>query len=187
MRRLAVLLLVVLVSSACGSPPDKEYNQAVGAIEAARAAGAGTYAPDELASAAQALARYAEAVAQRDYRQALSHALDARERATAAAAKAASDKANLRGEAERLIPVLAADTERGRIALASATRAQADAARILRETITATERALQEARAALERDNVKAARDLLNGLQERLTQALAPFQTAPETAPRLRR
>ncbi|MDQ3170839.1 MAG: DUF4398 domain-containing protein [Acidobacteriota bacterium] len=187
MRRLALLLLVVLVSPACGTPPDKEYNQAVGAIEAARAAGAGTYAPEELASAEQALSRYAEAVAQRDYRQALSHALDSRERATAAAAKAASDKANLRGETERLIPVLAADMQRGRVALASATRAQADAARTLRETITATERALQETRAALERDNVKAARDLLTGLQERMTQALAPFQTTADPAPRLRR
>ena len=187
MRRLAVLLLVVLAAPACGTPPEKEYNQAVGAIEAARAAGAGTYAPDELGAAEQSLARYADAVAQRDYRQALSHALDARERATAAAAKAASDKANLRGETERLIPALAADMERGRIAAAGATRAQTDAARTLRETITATERALQEARAALERDNVKAARDVLNGLQERLSQALAPFQSAADSAPRPRR
>ena len=187
MRRLAVLLLVVLASPACGTPPEKEYNQAVGAIEAARAAGAATYAPDELTSAEQSLARYADAVAERDYRQALSHALDARERATAAAAKAASDKANLRGEAERLIPILAAEMARGRTVAAGATRAQADAAHTLREVITATERALQEARAALERDNVKAARDVLNGIQERLTQALAPFQAAAAPAPRPRR
>lgn len=187
MRRLAVLLLVVFAVSACGTPPEKEYNQAVGAIEAARAAGAAMYAPEELASAEQSLARYADAVAQRDYRQALSHALDSREHATSAAAKAARDKANLRGETERRIAALAAETERGRIAAAGATRAQAAAAQTLRDTITATGRALQEARAALERDDVKAARDLLTGLQERLAQALAPFRTAADPAPRPRR
>jgi hypothetical protein len=187
MRRLAALLLIAVAGSACGAPPDKEYNQAVGAIEAARAAGAGIYAADELAAAEQLLTRYDEAVAARDYRQALSHALDSRERATAAAAKAASDKALLRGEAERLIPVLAAQTERGRIAAGGATRAQAQAAQNLRATIAATERALQEARANLERDNVRAARDVLEGLQERLTQALAPFETtAAAPAPRRR-
>lgn len=187
MRRLAALLLIAVAGSACGTPPDKEYNQAVGAIEAARAAGAGTYAADELAAAEQLLTRYADAVAQRDYRQALSHALDARERATAAAAKAAGDKALLRGEAERLIPVLAAQAERGRIAVAGATRAQTQAADTLRSTIAATERALQEARANLERDNVRAARDVLEGLQERLTQALAPFETSPAPATPRRR
>lgn len=186
MRRLAALLLMAVAGSACGTPPDKEYNQAVGAIEAARAAGAGTYAADELAAAERLLTRYTDAVAQRDYRQALSHALDSRERATAAAAKAATDKAALRGEAERLIPALAAQAERGRIALAGATRAQAQAAQTLRDTIATTERALQEARAALERDNVKAAHGMLDGLQERLTQALAPFETTPE-APTARR
>lgn len=186
MRRAATLLLIAIACSACGTPPDKEYNQAVGAIEAARAAGAGTYAADELAAAEQLLVRYDEAVAARDYRQALSHALDSRERATAAAAKAASDKALLRGEVERLIPALAAEAERGRIAAAGATRAQAPAARALRDTITTTERALQEARAALERDNVVGARDALKGLQESLAQALAPFQAAAP-APAARR
>lgn len=186
MRRLAALLLIAVAGSACNTPPEKEYNQAVGAIEAARAAGAGTYAADELAAAEQLLVRYDEAVEARDYRQALSHALDSRERATAAAAKAAGDKALLRGEAERMIPLLAAQTERGRNALAGATRAQAQAAETLRSTITATERALQEARANLERDNVRAARDVLEGLEARLAQALAPFE-APAAAPAPRR
>ena len=86
-----------------------------------------------------------------------------------------------------MIPLLAAQTERGRIAAAGATRAQAQAAETLRSTITATERALQEARANLERDNVRAARDVLEGLQERLTQALAPFENpAPPPAARRR-
>lgn len=187
MRRLAAPLLLAVAVSACSSPPDKEYNQAVGAIEAARAAGAGTYAADELAAAEQLLARYDDAVANRDYRQALSHALDSRERATAAAAKAAGDKALLRGEAERMIPVLAAETERARNTAAGATRAQARAAENLRSTIATIERALQEARANLERDNVRAARDGLDGLQERLAEALAPFESGSAAASPRRR
>ena len=39
MRRLAVLLLLPLAVLACAEPPEREYHQAQGAIEAARAAG----------------------------------------------------------------------------------------------------------------------------------------------------
>ena len=70
---------------ACGEPPDKEMHQAQGAIDAARAAGADTYAPDEFKAAVDALARAQDAVAQRDYRLALNNALDSRERAQNAA------------------------------------------------------------------------------------------------------
>jgi hypothetical protein len=187
MRRLAALLLLPLVLVACGDPPAREYHQAQGAIEAARAAGADVYAPDELAAAELALTRYDEAVAQRDYRQALNHALDSRERASAAAKKAAADKATRRGEVERLIVVLTADAERGRAAAGGATRAQESAARSLRQVIADTERALQDSRAALERDDLMHAHELLDGLEDRLVQALAPFRsTAPAAAPRRR-
>lgn len=187
MRRLAVLLLLPLAVLACAEPPEREYHQAQGAIEAARAAGAAVYAPDELAAAEQALKRYDEAVAQRDYRQALNHALDSRERASAAARKAAADKASRRGEIERLIVVLAAEAERGRVAANNATRAQESAARTLRQVIADTERALQNSRAALERDEVMEARAMLDGLEDRLAQALVPFRPAPPApAPRRR-
>lgn len=187
MRRLVALLLAVAAGAACGTPPEKEYHQAVGAIEAARAAGAATFAPDELAAAERLLVRYDEAAGQRDYRQALSHALDARERATTAAAKAASDKALIRGETERRIPLLAAEVERARNAAAAATRAQAGAANTLRETISSTEKALQDARAALERDDVMAARQALEGTEDRLAQALKPFRPAGGAASASRR
>lgn len=187
MRRLAAVLIALVASAACDTPPEKEYHQAVGAIEAARAAGAATFAPEELAAADAALIRYDAAVGQRDYRQALSHALDARERATAAAAKAGTQKSLVRGETERLITGIATTIERGRTTAASATRAQAQAARALRSTLETAERALQEARAALERDDVVAARRALDGVEDQLTQALAPFQTTAPAAPPRRR
>ena len=71
---------------ACGGePPDKEMQQAQGAIDAARAAGADQYAHEEFAAAQEALTHANEAVEQRDYRLALNHALDSRERAQNAA------------------------------------------------------------------------------------------------------
>lgn len=187
MRRLAALLLLSLATLACGEPPEREYHQAQGAIEAARAAGAEAYAPEELAAAESALKRYDAAVATRDYRQALNHALDARERASAAAKKAAADKATRRGEIERTIVTLATHVERGRVVANAATRAQDEAARTLRQVITDTERALQDSRAALERDDVNRARQVLEGLEARLAQALAPFQNAPAPAAPRRR
>ena len=60
-------------------------NQAQGAIDAARAAGAERFATAEFAAATDALKRSEDAVAAGDYRQALSHAIDSRERAQNAA------------------------------------------------------------------------------------------------------
>ena len=178
MRRFAGLLVLPLVTIACAEPPQREYHQAQGAIEAARAAGAEAYAPEELARAEQALKNYDAAVAQRDYRQALNHALDSREQASAAAKKAAAEKATRRGAIERLIVVLAAEAERGRVAANGARAAQEPAARHLRQVITDTDRALQNSRAALERDDLKQAHDLLDGLEARLAEALAPFRAS---------
>src|SRR6187397_2700517 len=97
----ALLAIVSLV--ACGEPPDKEMHQAQGAIDAARAVGAETYAPDEFKAAVDALTRAQDAVAQRDYRLALNNALDSREQAQNAAKMAADGKAAARTEADRAI------------------------------------------------------------------------------------
>ncbi|MDQ3071430.1 MAG: hypothetical protein M3R55_17080 [Acidobacteriota bacterium] len=187
MRRLALLLLLPVCLVACGEPPLKEFHQAQGAIEAARAAGAEVFAPEELAAADLALKRYGDAVAERDFRQALSHALDARERASAAAQKAAADKATRRGAVERMIVLLATHVERGRVVANGATRAQDPAAHALRQVIADTERALQNARAALERDDVPSALAVLNGFEARLQEALRPFDAPPAPAPARRR
>ena len=90
-RRVAALVarrVRGVTGAACGDPPDKEMQQAQGAIDAARAAGADQYARDEFTAAEDALKRAHEAVDQRDYRQALNNALDARERAQTAAKEA---------------------------------------------------------------------------------------------------
>src|SRR5215218_4597160 len=96
-------LAFALAAGACAEPPNKEMHQAQGAIEAARAAGAERYAAAELAAAVKALAQADTAATQRDYRLALNHALDSRERAQSAAREAATGRASARSRAERLL------------------------------------------------------------------------------------
>src|SRR6185503_1475685 len=99
-RLLSALAVCALMAGACGSPPDKELQQAQTAIDAARAAGADRFAAEEFTAAQSALARANDAVAQRDYRLALNNALDARERAQNAARDATGRVAAARKDAE---------------------------------------------------------------------------------------
>jgi hypothetical protein len=159
--------LLLLTSSflvfACGDdPPDKEMQQAQAAIEAARAAGAGDYAHDELAAAEQALKNAHDAVGERDYRLALTSAFDSRARAREAETQAASQKIVARGEAERLLADVSA-------ALVH-TQAHLDAARTTRpagvlagpqRAVGDVDRAVQEARAAFARGEYVAAMKVL--------------------------
>ena len=134
---LSLAMLAAMAGAACGNPPDKEMQQAQGAIDAARAAGADQYARDEFAAAEDALKRAREAVVQRDYRQALNNALDARERAQTAAKEAADLKTAAHLAAER--------------ALAEATRAlnESRAKRKAADTAHAPARVLSAGRRAI--------------------------------------
>ena len=51
---LVVSVLAIIVMCACAAPPSKEMNQAQGAIDAAKAAGAEAFAPAELTAAVDA-------------------------------------------------------------------------------------------------------------------------------------
>jgi len=102
MRRVAALLMILLAAG-CSEPPNKEINRAQGAIDAARAAGADQYAAESFTAATSALQQAHEAVDQRDYRLALSRAIDAYERAQDAAKLAADGKAKARSDAEMIV------------------------------------------------------------------------------------
>jgi hypothetical protein len=145
----AVVVLVLfacLFISACGDPPTREMDQAQGAIDAARAARADRYATEEYDAAVTALARANEAVAQRDYRLALNHALDARERAQDAAKKAVDQQATLRSGAERRLGELTAMLDQANQRLAAA-----EAARVPRRTLMAPRAAIAAASASLQK------------------------------------
>ena len=142
-RGYALLLLttLLLLVPACGAdPPDKEMQQAQGAIDAARAAGAGDYARDELVAAEQALKNAHDAVDQRDYRLALTSALDSRARAQNAATQAAEQKTAAHADAERLLATTSTALARAHTRLRTAQTARGAA-----HTLTATKRALDDA------------------------------------------
>jgi hypothetical protein len=177
-RRLA--FAIVLLSAGCAEPPSKEMNQAQGAIDAARAAGADRFAAAEFAAAADALKRSEEAVATGDYRQALSHAIDSRERAQAAAKAAVDGRANLRGQAERAISEVATLLSRARAQLKDPdiVRTSGRTLRAPRATVTKVETLLQEARSALAREDYAAVNQALNGLAAELQAALTEIDEA---------
>jgi hypothetical protein len=148
-------------------------HQAQGAIDAARAAGAEEYAPAEFTAAVEALRRYDEAVSQRDYRLALSLALDARERAQEAAKQAAGQKATTRSEAERMLTDMTAllaeaDNRLERVNARAAADRLADPLDAMEDARTR----VQEARAALASERYLQARGALEGIAARLRAAI---------------
>ena len=180
-----VALLIVVLSAACADPPSKEMNQAQGAIDAARAAAADRFATDEFNAAVAALQRSNEAVTAGDYRQALSHAIDSRERAQNAAKMAVEGRANSRGEAERGIAEVAT-----LLAHAEAQLRRPEGARLPRRTLQSTRmtvdsahKALQESRSALETEDYARVTKALGSNSSELQAALAAMEAALAPAP----
>ena len=158
-RAWALLALLVLFTTACGGdPPDKEMQQAQGAIDAARAAGADVYAAEEFAAAQRADERRRRC-RPRDYRLALNHALDSRERAQNAAKLAADGMAAARVEADRAshAPATGVEAMRARLKAPDVPRLPARTVCRRRAAVADADRRVQEARTAQERGDYKAA------------------------------
>jgi hypothetical protein len=168
-------LLAIASLVACGEPPDKEMHQAQGAIDAARAAGAETYAPAELKAAVDALTRAQDAVAQRDYRLALNNALDSREQAQNAA-KTAAD----RSAAERLLADVtsAIAVSAARLRAAEAARAPTITTDPLKEGLASARQATEDAGKALAIQDYLGAKARLDGIVVSLS---ALLQRLPRT------
>jgi hypothetical protein len=146
MRRLAALLLLMLLTAGCSEPPNKEINRAQGAVDAAHAAGADQYAADAYNAATSSLQQAHEAVDQRDYRLALSRAVDAYERAQDAAKLAADGKAKARSDAEMIVST----TNAAALALEAKLKA-AEAARVPPRDLAAPRRTARDAAASLQK------------------------------------
>ena len=182
MRRLpAWLLATLLVVPACTEPPNKEINQAQGALDAARAVGADQYAADEYKAAAAALQAANDAVTQRDYRLALSNALDSRERAQNAAREAAETRARLRGEVERSMAEVAAllAQANGRVTAADKLKVPRRALREAQQLLAQVNEDVQKAGAAMQTEDYAAAQPALVGIKERLTKVIALLDQQP--------
>jgi hypothetical protein len=189
-RARALLVASILSMAACGGePPDKEMQQAQGAIDAARAAGADLYAADEFTAAQAALSRAEDAVGARDYRLALDHALDSRQRAQNAAKLAADGMASARVDADRAINGAAAgiNTLRARLKSAEALRLPARMLTPPRQAVADGDRQLQEARAALDRGDYRGARDTATAANTALMAVSKELEAAIAGAARRRR
>jgi hypothetical protein len=183
-------VVAALLCAACAAPPNKEMDQAQGAIDAARAAGADRYATTEYSAAVEALKNANDAVGVGDYRLALNFALESREQAQNAARGAADAKARVRAEVEHGITEITAVIAQARTRLTAAERARV-ARRLLqqpRADLTAAEGALQKAGEAVAAEDYLLAREALNGVRERVNGALMAInQTMAPRAPARRR
>ena len=164
-------------------------DQAQGAIDAARAAGAERYATTEYTAATDALKNANDAVAVGDYRLALNFALESREQAQNAARGAADAKARVRGEVERSITEITALIAQVRLRVTAAERARGCCRRrrATRADLAAAEAALQKAGEAVGEEDYLAARETLNGVKERVDAALAAINATMAPRPTARR
>ena len=185
----AVLLGSLSLSLACATPPTREMDQAQGAIDAARAAGADRFAADQYQAAVKALKSAQDAVGQRDYRLALNYALDSRDRAQRAAKESASQQAVLRSASERRLSEVTALLDRAERQLKAA-----DAARIPRRAtasprtaITTAEASLQKAGTSIEEGNYAVSQEQLAESAAKLQSAMAEIDTAMKARGKSRR
>jgi len=170
MRRLAAAIGTLVFLTACSAPPQKEIDRAQGAIDAARAAGAEQYASEPFTAATTAMQQTHEAVQQRDYRLALSRAVDANERALEAARQAANGKAKAQAAAEAA--VLRTQTSIRQLAeqlkAAEAARVPVKELESPRRLLTEAQRALQEARTAIVATNYPVVMNLVKDVPDRI-------------------
>jgi hypothetical protein len=181
MRRLSALLLLILLASGCSEPPNKEIDRAQGALDAARAAGADQYAAEAFTAADSALQQSHEAVDQRDYRLALSRAIDAYERAQDAAKLAADGKAKARSEAELAVRAAtsAATALESRLKTAEAAHVPARALTEPRQTAKDAAATLQKARADLSTGAYLDAIESVKGLDAQIRAQIEAIDAMP--------
>jgi len=181
-------LVFVALAIACASPPHKELDQAQGAIEAAKAAGAERYAAKEYAAAGEALKQANEAVTARDYRLALNFALESAEQAQNAARTAAGTRARLRGDVERSIAegrALITQT-RARINSPAGAQIPRTTRRTAQQRLTQLEGDLQKVDADLKAERYMEADRVLTGVKQQI-QAVAASVSKGSTSQSSRR
>ena len=179
-RPLRAWVLALLLLTACGTPPHKEIDQAQGAIDAARAAGADRLATEEYNAAIASLKLANDAVGQRDYRLALNHALESREHAQNAARLAAETHGRLRGEVERSLAEVTSliAQANGRLTTAERTRVSRRIVTDARQSLATVNNDVQKAGAAVQAQNFTAAQALLSGAKQRISQVITRLDTA---------
>jgi methionyl-tRNA synthetase len=182
--RLSLYLAIVLITAAglaCSAPPEKERLQAAGAIADARRAGAATYAPAPLAAAEALMQKYETAVAARDYRLALSSALEATDTAVSAIKQTATEKARASAAAQAAVIQVETliRTATARLAPGATPRLAASQAERLRASIKTATTTLQDSRTAMGVEDYPAVISSLSPVVEWLAREVTPSGSAP--------
>lgn len=185
MRALPGLVLSIAFLAACSTPPQKELDLAQGALDAARAAGAEQYAPKELTAATATLQQARDAITQRDFRLALTRALDAHDRALEAAKAAAENQVRAHAETETALTAArtAVQTLARRLELpdtAKLPKPEVDAARAALKTAQGE---VQKAGAAAAAADYAAARQAVAGLSARIAAQMQALDAAATKKP----
>ena len=170
----AVLVGTALLAAACTSPPNKEMDQAQGAIDAARAAGADTFAATEFTAATTALDRARAAVTERDYRLALNNALESRDHAQNAAREAATARVRLRDEYQKGLADLELQLAAAKARFTTTqARMPRSAARELQQALAGVTEELQKAGEALETEDYAGGQPVLQAIRGRIADIVA--------------
>lgn len=185
MRALPVVVLSLALLTACSTPPQKELDLAQGALDAARAAGAEQYAPQEMSAAAATLQQAHEAISLRDYRLALTRALDAHDRALEAARAAAEGQVRARGEADAVVAAARASVQSlaRRLEMADIAKLPKGDVAAARTALVAAQADVQKAGAAVSAADYAAARKMLEGISGRIAAEMNSLDAAATKKP----
>jgi uncharacterized protein DUF4398 len=145
-----------------------------------RSCGADQYAPETLAAATAALQQSNQAVEQRDYRLALSLAVDAGDRAQEATRAAAANKAKTRTDTETALNSTNASLMQlqARVKAAEGVRVPARDLSPARITLKDAEATLQKARALLAAEDYAAAKAAVSGLEAQIRSEIKVVEAA---------
>ncbi len=180
-----ILTVVLLVATGCSGPPQKEIDEAQTALDLARTAGADKFAPEEYTAATAGLQKAHAAVEQRDYNQALSFAIDARQRAQNAIRQAAEGKKRAQHAVETLYGDVASRANRLQALLRIETgHAKPKDLREPRATLAEARKALQEASAAITLGNYEQGSKSLTEVRGKLDAAIHDVESISPRASR---
>jgi len=181
-----ILALLLLAAAGCSAPPQKEIDQAQAAVDLARTSGAETYAAEEYAAAVGGVAKARAAVDQRDYRQALSYAIDSRQRAQNAVRQAAAGKVEAKSATEASLAAVSSELIQieDRLKAAETARVPAKELRAPRALLTDVRKGLQEARTEIGAENYAKAGEILTTVRKKLDDAGHDVENIPQRPPR---
>jgi chromosome segregation ATPase len=181
--RIALILAVLLLgATGCSEPPRKEIDQAQAAVDLALASGADKYAAEEYTAAAAGLQKARAAVDLRDYRQALSDAIDARQRAQDAIKQAVAGKARARQAAEASMREVTARVRQlqSHFETAEAAHVPPKELRPSRAALADVQKSLQEARTEIGAGNYDKAAAVLSEVRKKLDAAGREVENIPQ-------